>query len=54
MTSLLSFAKVAKNRFKSPEDYVKFQRFQAHQPISRFSLVKEAITGKKVLDLGTK
>ncbi len=52
MITLFSFAKVAKNRFKSPEDYVKFQRFQAYQIIDRFSLVKEAMQGKKVLDLG--
>ena len=53
MMSLFSFVKVAMNRSNSPEDYLKFQRFQGYQIINRFSLIKETLRGKKVLDLGS-
>jgi ubiquinone/menaquinone biosynthesis C-methylase UbiE len=53
MINLFEFIKVARNRFNSSEDYVKFQRFQGYQIIERFNLIKEALRGKKVLDLGS-
>lgn len=53
MIPILKFAKLAKNRQKSTEDYVRFQRFQADHIINGPHLIKESIEGKSVLDVGS-
>jgi len=48
----LSFVKLARNRFRWPEDYQEFQPFQADQLIGA-ALAKEVLHMKLVLDLGS-
>jgi SAM-dependent methyltransferase len=53
MSVLLTFARLAKKRLRSPEDYREFQKFQADQIFVRCELIRNAITKKIVLDLGS-
>jgi SAM-dependent methyltransferase len=53
MSALITFARLAKKRLRSPEDYREFQQFQASQVFGRYELIRNAIDNKIVLDLGS-
>jgi SAM-dependent methyltransferase len=53
MSALLTFARLAKKRLRSPEDYREFQRFQASQILSRYKSIRDAVNDKLILDLGS-